>query len=553
MFLELAATGSDGKARRIALEAIPGEAEPTALVGYRSAGRLLVLGSLRPALAAVERLGGELQCTVLAPEVGPGDRAGDPELLRGRASRVVGHLGAFRVYLAGPDGELELGPLTASGQPQFDLVLDLNMPPLLDQELPPPGYYAPGSDPAALDRALAELPERVGEFEKPAFFVYDPAICAHGRRGQRGCTRCLEVCPARAIQSLGELIQVDPYLCQGAGSCAAACPTGAIRYAYPRATDTLDQLRRLLRAYGEAGGSAPWLLFHDAAAGRERLARLAGALPERVLPVELNELGSTGLEVWLTALAYGAGGLAWLAVHGLPPSVHRELNTQLDYARAMLEGMGFEGRRLRWLEGDDAHVLAALEGLGAPSWPAAGFAVHDQKRQTLRLAVDHLYRHAPRPQAVAALPSGAPFGQVQVDRDACTLCMGCVAVCPTQALTADRDAPRLNFSEALCVQCGLCERACPEQAISLTPRFIYDPEQRRGSQVLNEEPPFCCIQCGKPFATRALIHKMTEKLHGHWMFQDDKALNRLRMCESCRVEDLYRDGQAVLAPRKERG
>lgn len=547
---DLAADGKDGQARRVALALPPGQAEPTSLVGYRSAGRLLVIGPLPAALAAARELAGDLRCTVLAPDAAPDAGSGAVEVLRGRPARVEGYLGAFRVTLSGPQGELDLGLLTADRRPLFDLVLDLNQPPLLDWELPPPGYYAPGTDPQALARALAELPERVGEFEKPTFFVYDPAICAHGRRGQQGCTRCLDACPTRAIGSLGEMIQVDPYLCQGAGSCAAACPTGAIRYAYPRAADTLERLRRLLAAYRQAGGQGPWVLFHDAEAGRERLARLARGLPQRVLPVELAELGSTGPEVWLTALAYGAGGLAWLPVPGLPPSVRAELSRQLDHARAILEGMGIAGGRLRWLDGDDAGVLAALAELDEPAWPPAGFAVHDDKRQILRLAVDHLYRHAPRPRAVTALPSGAPFGEVRVDRDACTLCMGCVAVCPTQALSAGRDSPRLAFSEALCVQCGLCERSCPEAAITLAPRFVYDPERRRATRVLNEEPPFCCIQCGKPFATRGLIAKMTEKLSGHWMFQDGKALRRLQMCETCRVQDLYRDGQAVLDPRK---
>jgi len=32
---------------------------------------------------------------------------------------------------------------------------------------------------------------------------------------------------------------------------------------------------------------------------------------------------------------------------------------------------------------------------------------------------------------------------------------------------------------------------------------------------------------------------MTEKLQGHWMFDTPEAVNRLRMCEDCRVADMY--------------
>ena len=98
--------------------------------------------------------------------------------------------------------------------------------------MPPPGYYAPAG-PKALAPVLNELRDLVGEFEKPKYFRYDPDICAHGRSGLNGCRRCIDACPTQAISSLGGIIEVDAYLCQGAGSCASACPSGAIRYAYP--------------------------------------------------------------------------------------------------------------------------------------------------------------------------------------------------------------------------------------------------------------------------------------------------------------------------------
>ena len=116
---------------------------------------------------------------------------------------------------------------TGKAEAYFDLVLDLNTPPLLRSEMLPPGYYAP-ADAAALQQALQELPMLIGEFEKPRYFSYNASICAHGRSGIIACTRCLDGCPTDAIISIGDSIQVDPKLCQGAGSCATVCPTGAI-------------------------------------------------------------------------------------------------------------------------------------------------------------------------------------------------------------------------------------------------------------------------------------------------------------------------------------
>jgi formate hydrogenlyase subunit 6/NADH:ubiquinone oxidoreductase subunit I len=140
---------------------------------------------------------------------------------------------------------------------------------------------------------------------------------------------------------------------------------------------------------------------------------------------------------------------------------------------------------------------------------------------------------------VLRLPEQAPFGRVHVDKNACTLCFACASVCPVQALQTGGEQPRLNFVEDNCVQCGLCEQSCPERAISLERRFVFSSTRRKQASVLNEEEPFACIRCGKPFTTRRMIDHMTEKLAGHWMFKDQGALARLKMCENCRVEDMY--------------
>jgi ferredoxin len=393
---------------------------------------------------------------------------------------------------------------------------------------------------------VAELPTLLGEFEKPKFFSYDAEICAHGSSGLKGCTRCLDTCPTGAITSLGNAITVDPYACQGAGSCATACPTGAITYTFPSPADTLHRLRTLLQVYREAGGSTPTLLFHDGQTGKARLTHLAERLPGQVIPFELEELGSAGLEVWLAALAYGASRVLLLGTDQVPMSVAEEVNVQLRYARTLLEGMGYPPQVLELIPNTD-NDMQLLDDLTAgpvmPSLKPAGFAARNDKRATLFYAIDFLAAQAPQCAKVIPLPPQAPFGELQIDRNACTLCMACVSVCPAAALYDGGDTPRLEFLEANCVQCGLCEVACPEDAITRHPRFLFDPQQRRRRRTLYEEEAFLCIACGKPFATRSIIDKMTAKLTGHRLFPDETALKRLQMCGECRVRDLFADHQ----------
>jgi ferredoxin len=172
----------------------------------------------------------------------------------------------------------------------------------------------------------------------------------------------------------------------------------------------------------------------------------------------------------------------------------------------------------------------------------ASFAVPAEKRTTLELALDHLISGAKEAPESIALPAGAPFGAIAVDKDKCTLCMSCVGACPASALQDNPNAPQLRFIEKNCVQCGLCVQTCPEDAIGLVPRLLTTPA-RKEARVLNETQPYACVRCGKPFGTLKGIEAMIGKLAGHAMFQG-AALERLKMCGDCRVIDMFSAPQA---------
>ncbi len=557
----LSAAGTDGAARAAALERARAiAATPTSLVGYRSEGRLLIAGPGASAREAAARLQGSGIAVSLLVTDGAGSEgddvrdapatSGGERTIHAPLAAVRGHLGAFEVDVTADGSARPLAPSILTGNRPYDLVLDLGRTPAIRTEVPPPGYFAPAGDAARLEEALAAIPDLTGEFEKPRYFAYDPEICAHGARGQRGCTRCLDACPTSAIASIGERIQVDPHLCQGGGSCATACPTGAITYAYPPPADLTDRLRALMTTYRKAGGGTPVVLFHDGDHGAGWVDAYAPALPEHVLPFAVEEVGSVGLEAWLALLAFGAVRVVLLTHAATPPTVRATLDGQIQVADALLAGLGHgPGAVVRADAGAPAQMAAALAA-GAPlvARPAAFAGVAD-KRAALRLALDHLHDQAPEARAETPLPAHAPFGQILVDTAACTLCMACPSVCPAGAVLAAGDRPRLDFVEQNCVQCGLCVQACPEDAIRLEARMVFDRERRAARRPLNEDQPFACIACGKVFGTTRTIERMLERLAGHWMFADKpEQLRRLRMCEDCRVKDMFRDGGGLLDP-----
>ena len=266
-------------------------------------------------------------------------------------------------------------------------------------------------------------------------------------------------------------------------------------------------------------------------------------VPARVLPLSLWHTASTGLEVWLTAIAYGASQVWILLTEEEAPQYRQALQEQIAVAQAILTGLGFAGEHLRLLEARDARDLAALDrALQAP--PAqgvarsAGFAVQADKRATLGLALDHLMAQASTRAGVIALPAaGSPLGALALNKDTCTLCLSCVSACPASALQDNPLAPQLRFIEKNCVQCGLCVSTCPEKSLALLPQLNLAP-QRNEPVLLNEMKPYACIRCSKPFGTLKAVEAMLGKLAGHSMFQG-AALERLKMCGDCRVIDLH--------------
>ncbi len=573
----------------------------TSLVEYRSLGHCLIIGEPERALAIVDRLG-SMQTTIACIDV---DQAGADitknltasgvKVFSCRSLRVNGYLGRFDATvaqasalagaLAGAEKSLAELAVTESGF--FDLVVDLSEQPLITASASPFGYYRVTDD-VSLERCLDELPNLVGDFEKPKYFDFNAKICAHERSQIAGCNNCQQVCSTGAISSAVEVISIDPHLCQGCGHCASVCPTGAIHFAFPKPSDAIAKSRELIQAassqtqvlllYKEDGDQELDTVDEEAISDSPGDAAEAGfdktlsqLLPDNVLALAVEEPGAFGIDYWSALIAGGIQKIVILDQGGdLPDSaVSVAMDLQHKVLEVILQGLGMPAGMLQRIslqypdiaQGTDSDqyrefataVEAAIQvsdGVPVLAQPA-NFQTHNNKRQTVRMAVDHLAEQLDASVDVVELPEGSPFGRLNINTDACTLCLACVSTCPAGALLDGQDVPQLRFIESNCVQCGLCASVCPESALSLQAQYVYDSTAARQPQVLHEETPFNCIVCHKPFATRKMIDNMAQKLAGHWMFEDESSRRRLKMCEDCRVKDMFKDSDSGITVHRD--
>ncbi len=502
-----------------------------------SEGTCLLIGGAAAVQAASE-LCDILAVTVLLDDVSliPLDRRFDCVL--GSLRSATGAFGGFTVKFAnlqevrpGGRGAFEMADPVATATSSCDIILDLSggtpMFPAFEKR---EGYLRadPSHAPSVAEAVLAAS-QMIGTFEKPLYVRLETSLCAHSRAEQAACSNCLNVCPTGAITSAGEHVAIDPMICAGCGSCSAVCPSGAIAYDAPPVDTMFKRLDTLAATYRKAGGTEARLLVHDGDHGLEMIslaARFGRGLPAHVIPLEVDALSGFGHAEMLAALACGFGGVDIL----MSPKTDAEV---IEGQRGLAVALAGAAGDVRLLHAADPDALCdALYDTPKVAPGSEPILPLGSRRQVTRLAAKALQPDAD----VVPLPDNAPYGAVVVDTDACTLCLSCVSLCPSGALGDNPDLPQLRFQEDACLQCGLCSNICPEQAITLAPQMNLT-DAAFTQQVLNEEEPFACIECGSLFGSKSTVEKITEKLAGnHAMFATSQAARMIQMCENCRIQ-----------------
>ncbi|HUH65646.1 MAG TPA: 4Fe-4S binding protein [Syntrophales bacterium] len=425
----------------------------------------------------------------------------------------------------------------------FDLILDLRPKPSFAGKRLPAGYYAPGEDPADIASSLAEMPEMRGRFKKPRFTAFIRSRCLHGRSRTLDCRRCIDVCPSGAIHSEEGKILVNHYLCQGCSACVLVCPTDAMEQIHPPREELLNILEKRLSLKDEGSPLPTAVVISDGGiTASEELPSARKAIDGPAVNLGVEEIGHVGMETMLFILSNGADRVVVACNSENDEGIRDAVAWQVYMARAILSGLGMEEDKCRLAvssgetEGVLKNDVIERDVYETPEADVAS-SVGQERRTLIREAAHLLADKSGNRRPWLPLPAGSCFGTVTIDSRTCTLCMACVSACPSGALAAGGDTPRIRFVESRCHQCGLCRETCPERAVQLVPRMMLDLKEVDAPVVLCEEEVFRCVKCGAAFATKRMVDRVTEKLKEHWMYANERQQLRLKMCRACRTRD----------------
>ena len=345
-----------------------------------------------------------------------------------------------------------------------------------------------------------------------AELIVEQELCLNLRGRLMHCTACGDTCPADALSLTPDSVDLDETRCTGCNSCLPSCPAGALR-------STAFIPERFLQALSESGQTDLHCRISEDGGGGVVIpchavldARLlAAARGDGVTELRLHGLNRCANCRHGDARAHIHSVIAqlaeWLgeAAPGLdldPPLVSDGGRDQRDYQdqphmdrRAFLRFGGAESmtRAAEWLlpglsrEEEDGEAL--------PFFQANGYAHRASAyQQTLVARAEAVPWRADRP---------LPFKRRRVG-EACSACLSCGDRCPTGALQASESAQNrhLSFDPAVCTDCALCERICPEQA--MIPEALKDTAALvagRTRLLFVEQRP--CRQCGGSFLPAA--------------------------------------------------
>ncbi|MBI4492462.1 MAG: 4Fe-4S binding protein [Chloroflexi bacterium] len=366
-----------------------------------------------------------------------------------------------------------------------------------------------------------------------------PAVLPQRCAADRGCRRCVDVCPREALQLSGRQLRLDRTQCEGCGLCVSACPREALDLPGASFAELDAQLVALLDpALSDLSPRGVLFACRPTAAALDAAVERGFRYPAGWLPVAVPCAGALSPAIFLRSLALGAAGVGVLPCNGhCPFAQDAALAERVSFCQELLGLMGapMEQVRLVPLASGEPNAWALPAAPGEPLAPRLVSTRLPNARRAGGEAVLALARAYGAPADLVFAHPQAPWGRLQVDAPGCTVCGACAAVCPTGALALDRQerSVALTFDATLCVACELCVPRCPEaeRGVLRLQRAVDRPSLEAGRVALARDQQPRCVACGAPLASTGMMARLAERLGEQYAALQPTIT---RYCSACR-------------------
>lgn len=376
------------------------------------------------------------------------------------------------------------------------------------------GVYDPSL--IGLDEACSKVQENNGEFNYKNFIKYDSTICQYHERQTEICGRCADVCPTVAIVKIDESKHLDfsDIDCHGCGGCISVCPSGALDYTQMNR----DSFREVASFYDD---KIPLIIPR-----KMELENLDLVLKENILPFPIEG------EKYLHEVHF----LTLLQKSGNPIIFYTDFISKGTGDAIVLLNEIFKRKYQKkaiFICENKEELLEAFEN--AESIAECKFDMVDDsmmKREIFTHRLSHLVGEDDL--GVVKTQEHIHYGNLNINQDACTLCMSCVGACNVSALTAHAEDNTLRFNPSMCTNCGYCEFICPEEDCL---EVVYDEmaldKNYFKKNMKATDTLFACVECGVEFNTTKSVEKIAAMMLP--VFGDDEAKKRsLYCCADCK-------------------
>lgn len=360
-----------------------------------------------------------------------------------------------------------------------------------------------------LTRIAPQISARAAKDTFIKSLLFNETQCDYAAKDSPACRACLDSCEYSALveDTTAKTIHLRMSDCTECGSCISVCPSGAIQ-------NSRFSVAGLISALETSEGYGV-LVATDA-----DLMKLSSTLyPETaILSVPNYTLFN---ELYLSLLVLKSGGDVYF-----PDLTTLPVSTQVAISNVNRIFERFGGDVI----GD---IISASR--------------HTKRFTPLARRLDNLPLRMAVSEGMASLKGysnnvytlpNSLFSDLHVD-DKCTLCMGCAYVCKSGAFQAQPENKSLTLNPALCTGCGHCESICPEHSITLAPGRFREEESYVTFSAVAKDEVFCCVECGKPFATEKAIAKVAGMFAS--LMWDDVKTRTLYCCGECKPKLMLKE------------